>query len=105
MFDLYPEYYSAPGWDLRDARGRSARVFAPNSKKRERRMADWHETKEGQKKMLIGAGLLGAVAAGTGGVLIGRQIGKVNTLVKRRGIYTGYQKANAAKTIQFPKAG
>ena len=69
----YQDYYSAPGWDLRDARGKSARVFAPGAKKRVRRAAEWHEKKDNQKKMLIGAGIGAALLAGGGGFMLGKQ--------------------------------
>jgi hypothetical protein len=52
------------GWDLRDPRGKSARVFAPGHQKRVRRQAEWHETKDGQKKILVGAGVAGTLLAG-----------------------------------------
>ncbi len=90
------------GWDVRDPRGRSARVFAPGARPRYRRQADWHETKDGQRKVLIGAGVLGALATGAGGILVGRRIGQVKTLVKRRGIYSGYQKAQQNKRVIIP---
>ena len=90
------------GWDVRDPRGRSARVFAPGARPRYRRQADWHETKEGQRKVLIGAGMLGALATGAGGILVGRRIGQVKTLVKRRGIYSGYQKSQKSKQVIIP---
>lgn len=69
----YQDYYSAPGWDLRDARGKSARVFAPGSQKRVRRPAEWHEKKDNQKKLIAGAGLAAALLAGGGGFMLGKQ--------------------------------
>jgi hypothetical protein len=64
------------GWDVRDPRGKSARVFAPGSRRRERRDAEWHETKDGQRRILIGAGVLGALAVGAGGVYAGKLWGR-----------------------------
>lgn len=60
-------YYDAyeAGWDLRDPRGNSARVFAPGSKGRERREKRWHE-KLGNERKLWGAGLGLAALAGGG---------------------------------------
>jgi len=69
----YQDYYSAPGWDLRDARGKSARVFAPGAKKRVRRPAEWHEKKDNQKKLIAGAGIAGMLLAGGGGFMLGKQ--------------------------------
>jgi len=69
----YQDYYSAPGWDLRDARGKSARVFAPGAKRRERRQAEWHEKKDNQKKLIAGAGVAAALLAGGGGFMLGKQ--------------------------------
>jgi hypothetical protein len=69
----YQDYYSAPGWDLRDARGKSARVFAPGAKKRMRRPAEWHEKKDNQKKLIAGAGVAAALLAGGGGFMLGKQ--------------------------------
>ena len=54
------------GWDVRDPRGRSARVFAPGSRPRFRREKEWHEKKENREALLkgaiVGTGLLGAAA-------------------------------------------
>jgi len=69
----YQDYYSAPGWDLRDARGKSARVFAPGAQKRMRRPAEWHEKKDNQKKLIAGAGVAAALLAGGGGFMLGKQ--------------------------------
>lgn len=51
------------GWDVRDPRGRSARVFAPGSKKRVRREKKWHEKTENERK-LWKAGMVGALVVG-----------------------------------------
>lgn len=59
--DIFGNY---SGWDIRDPRGRSARVYAPGSQRRNRRQAEWHETKEGQKKILVAAGVAGAAGVG-----------------------------------------
>jgi hypothetical protein len=93
----YYDYYSAPGWDLRDARGNSARVFSPKAKKRNRRTAEWYEKKDGERKLLIGAGLLGTAAAATGGVLIGRRfpVRKAARITKKENVIAGPWKKKA----------
>jgi hypothetical protein len=47
------------GWDLRDARGRSARVFAPGSQGRDRRPKEWYEKIDNERKLWAGAALAG----------------------------------------------
>jgi len=53
------------GWDVRDPRGRSARVFAPGSRRRNRREKRWHEKTENERK-LWKAGLVAAALVGGG---------------------------------------
>lgn len=89
------------GWDIRDARGRSARVFAPGSRRRQRRNAEWHETKEGQKKLLIGAGVLGSLAAAGGTGLAawklgGRRATKRAIQIIKRGRRGAYDRMKSA---------
>jgi hypothetical protein len=94
-------YYDADmeGWDLRDARGRSARVFAPNSKRRVRRESKWHERKRNQRNLLIGGGLVAAIGTGAGALAIGgagrakavsavknRMMGMINRVRRNRSI-------------------
>jgi hypothetical protein len=94
-------YYNADmeGWDLRDARGRSARVFAPNSKRRVRRESKWHERKRNQRNLLIGGGLVAAIGTGAGALAIGgagrakavsavknRMMGMINRVRRNRSI-------------------
>lgn len=50
-------------WDVRDARGRSARVFAPGSRKRVRREKEWYEKSDNERKLWQGA----TVASGLAG--------------------------------------
>lgn len=64
-FDLFA---SAAGWDTRDPRGRSVRVYAPGSKTRVRREKYWHEKAENQRKLMIAAGVGAAAIGGLGGV-------------------------------------
>lgn len=71
-FDAVAAY---EGWDIRDPRGRSARVFAPGSRKRVRREKEWYERKENQQK-LWAAGAVAAGLAGAGaGLYVGRKMG------------------------------
>ena len=55
------------GWDLRDARGRSARVYAPNSRKRQRREKQWDE-KVDNIRAIRNVAIAGSIA-GLGGTL------------------------------------
>jgi len=50
------------GWDLRDARGRSARVFAPGAGSRDRRPKKWHEKVENERKLWSAAALTGTLS-------------------------------------------
>ncbi len=70
------------GWDVRDPRGRSARVFAPGSRRRMRRQAEWHEKKDGQRKLLIGAGAAATALVGAGALAAGVRMGETRA-VKR----------------------
>lgn len=47
-------------WDIRDARGRSARVYAPGAGKRERREKRWYERASFLKKAALAGALVGA---------------------------------------------
>lgn len=72
----FDEVAADAGWDVRDPRGRSARVFAPGARRRERRPKEWHEKTENERK-LWQAGLVAAGAAGVlGGAAIGRRFPK-----------------------------
>ena len=64
-FDLFA---SAAGWDTRDPRGRSVRVYAPGSRTRVRREKYWHEKADNQRKLMIAAGVGAAAIGGLGGV-------------------------------------
>jgi hypothetical protein len=68
--DTFPTHsfdVSAPDWDVRDQRGRSARVFAPGARPRERREKNWWEKVGNIRK----AAVAGAVASAAGGALLG----------------------------------
>ena len=91
------------GWDLRDARGKSARVFAPGHQRRQRRPADWHETKHGQKKIIAGLGAAAAIGTGVIGYKLGGRAGMrkaeqaVAPLKKNHEILTKKIRSEAAK--------
>jgi hypothetical protein len=57
----------AAGWDVRDPRGRSARVFAPGSQQRQRREKYWHERVDNQRKVLGGLAVAGTLAGALAG--------------------------------------
>ena len=68
------------GWDVRDPRGKSVRVFAPGSRSRERREKRWHEKAENERKLWKG-GVVGAgVVAGIGGLVAGKKLGGAKDL-------------------------
>jgi hypothetical protein len=63
------------GWDIRDARGNSARVFAPQAGQRDRRPKRWHEKVENERKLWAGAALTSTLAGGAAmRKLMGRQV-------------------------------
>jgi hypothetical protein len=70
------------GWDVRDPRGKSARVFAPGSRPRFRRQKEWHEKKENREALLkgaiVGTGLIGVA----GGVAGGRKLAGLSVIPK-----------------------
>jgi hypothetical protein len=68
------------GWDLRDPRGRSARVFAPGSRRRDRREKKWHEKTENERKLWM-AGAAGAAVLGGAGALGVYRLAKGKSLV------------------------
>jgi hypothetical protein len=69
----FDEVANYAGWDVRDPRGRSARVFAPGSRKRVRREKEWHERIDNQRKLLSALALVGTVAGAGVGVAVGRK--------------------------------
>jgi hypothetical protein len=58
------------GWDLRDARGKSARVFAPGSRRRERREKEWGEKVDNIRKVRNIA-IVAAAGGLTGSAILG----------------------------------
>jgi hypothetical protein len=66
---------TASDWDVRDARGRSARVFAPGARARERREKRWHEKVDTQRRLLLAGGAAALLAGGVGGYALGKHLG------------------------------
>jgi len=62
------------GWDVRDPRGKSARVFAPGSRQRYRRPKEWHEKKENRDKIAAALIATAGIAGLAGGVKIGKKL-------------------------------
>lgn len=61
------------GWDIRDPRGKSARVFAPGSRRRNRREKEWHEKVDNERTLWKAGMVAAALAAGAGGAAVGRR--------------------------------
>ena len=78
--DAIAEY---EGWDIRDPRGKSARVFAPGSRKRERRQKEWHEKTDNERK-LWKAGIAAGVLGGAGAMLVGQRLVSGKSLIPSR---------------------
>jgi hypothetical protein len=78
--DAIAEY---AGWDIRDPRGKSARVFAPGSRKRERRQKEWHEKTENERK-LWKSGIAAGVLGGAGLALVGQRVLSGKSLIPSR---------------------
>jgi len=87
---------TAPNWDIRDQRGKSARVFAPGARKRDRREKMWHE-KIGNERKLWGAGLVasGLLGAGVARQLVKRGIKRVAQSEDE--IISAYMRKNGSK--------
>jgi len=85
------------GWDVRDPRGKSARVFAPGSRPRFRRQKEWHEKKENREALLkgaiVGTGLLGVA----GGAVAARKLSGLSVFPKKAAA------APVSNIIKFPK--
>ena len=60
----FDERAEEAGWDVRDPRGRSARVFSPGARPRERREKRWFEQVDNERKLwATGAGMAAAGGA------------------------------------------
>lgn len=86
---------TAPDWDVRDQRGRSARVFAPGAQARQRREKFWHERVENIRRIAV----VGSVAGLAGGALLGWKLRgpKPNAVP--------HSESAASKVIRFPLKG
>ncbi len=80
------------GWDLRDARGRSARVYAPGSRRRDRREKTWNEKTDNIR--LVRNIAIGTTAAATGAALFYRN--------RARRIAAPAAKPVLSNVVQFP---
>lgn len=99
------DYYSPEGWDVRDGRGNSARVFSPTAKKRTRRKAEWHETKDGQRKILGGLAVVGPVAGLAAGMALSPRLRRLRVLAKRQRPFVDARAIDPKKIIHLPQAG
>ncbi len=70
----FDEVAEGAGWDIRDPRGRSARVFAPGSRKRNRREKMWHEKAENERKLWKAAVATAAVGGGAAGLVLSKGV-------------------------------
>lgn len=61
------------GWDVRDPRGRSARVFAPPSRPRMRREKEWYEKEENRRKIRAAIAAVAVPSLAVSGALVGRR--------------------------------
>jgi hypothetical protein len=70
--NLFDDWANYNGWDIRDPRGKSARVFAPGSRARIRREKEWHEKKDNRDRLIAAVALAGAGAVGLGAAALTR---------------------------------
>lgn len=84
------------GWDVRDPRGRSARVFAPGAGKRDRREKRWYEKAENERKLWKTAVVAAGLAGVAGGRMLKKKSGKV-PVVKSTATKGGYYANGAAR--------
>ena len=83
LFDAWAE---ERGWDVRDPRGRSARVFAPGSRRRDRREKKSYETVGFLRKAAVAVGVGALALGGVGGFLLGKRTVKapiIKTIIKK----------------------
>jgi hypothetical protein len=91
------------GWDVRDPRGRSARVYAPGSRPRERREKHWHERIDNIRKIAVGAGLAALAGGVAGGYALGKRRGAGSPVSAAKTV--GLRKASTAKGNVIYPAG
>jgi hypothetical protein len=89
------------GWDLRDARGKSARVYAPGSRRRERREKEWGE-KTDNIRLVRNAAIV--TSAGLGGLAL-YQRNKIRKLTPRKHSVVGKAKPVPLNVVPFPRQG
>jgi hypothetical protein len=70
----FDEVAADAGWDIRDPRGKSARVFAPGSRRRVRREKEWHEKVENERKIRTAAGVAALGIGVASGAIAGRAL-------------------------------
>src|SRR6185295_14247927 len=92
---------TAADWDVRDQRGRSARVFAPGARARERREKKWHERVANQRVLLGSLAAAGTVAGAVGSGLLLRGLTRQRQLTVLKGI-RARRKSVPAPTITTP---
>jgi hypothetical protein len=88
--------YSAPDWDVRDQRGRSARVFAPGARARERREKYWHERTDNIRRLAVAGAVLAAAGGGAVGYKVGQARGVKAVLRQRAQKAAATRKARTA---------
>lgn len=98
---------TAPEWDVRDQRGRSARVFAPGARPRERREKAWHERVDNIRKLAV-AGAVAAAGAGiAGGHYLGRRAERARAIGDLQRLRTRFKKPGGSweppTVVPFPR--
>jgi ATP-grasp domain, R2K clade family 3 len=98
---------AVPYWDIRDERGKSARVYAPGSQRRYREpMPEW-KRKRTQRHILEGViagtallGGVGAIAAGRRGFRVGREVEKRAHTIGSTGHAVAYHTGERLEPIE-----
>lgn len=90
------------GWDLRDARGRSARVFAPGAGSRDRRPKKWHEKVENERKLWGAAALTGTLGGAAATRKIMQKTVKTAVQAERVKIREALQKVRKLRAEKKP---
>ena len=85
------------GWDVRDARGRSARVYAPGAQRRDRREKTWGE-KVDSLRLMRNAAIAGVVVGGVTTGVLGSKLRKANAALKPKVVAP----AAPSNIVQFP---
>jgi hypothetical protein len=85
------------GWDVRDPRGKSARVFAPGSRRRDRREKNWGEKVDNIRLERNLALLAAGAGVGASAYLFNKS--------RSRNVASEVGATAARKLVQFPKVG